>query len=60
MHSFFLYIDPGSSSYFVQAVIAALVGGLFYFKQAWTKIKMFFGGKKAEPEPDNAEKHDGQ
>jgi hypothetical protein len=60
MEHFFLYIDPGSSSYFVQAIIAAVVGGLFYFKQAWVKIKLFFGGKKAVQDTNNAEKHDGQ
>jgi hypothetical protein len=51
-HALFFFIyRSGSSSYFVQAVIAAVVGGLFYFKQAWAKIKMFFGGKKANPNP---------
>ena len=56
MNHFFLYIDPGSSSYFVQAIIAAVVGGLFYFKQIWLKIKSFFGGKKEIRETDNVEK----
>ena len=56
MNYFFLYIDPGSSSYFVQAIIAAVVGGLFYFKQIWIKIKSFFGGKKEIQETDNVEK----
>ena len=56
MQQFFLYIDPGSSSYFVQAVIAAVLGGAFYFKQSWLKIKMFFGGRKKEP--DNTDEHD--
>jgi hypothetical protein len=56
MDHFFLYIDPGSSSYFVQAIIAAVVGGLFYFKQIWIKIKSFFGGKKDIQETDNVER----
>jgi len=56
MNHFFLYIDPGSSSYFVQAIIAAVVGVLFYFKQIWLKIKSFFGGKKEIQETDNVEK----
>lgn len=60
MKPFFLYIDPGSGSYLVQAIIAAVLGGLFYFKQKWLKIKYFLGGKKKEQEPDNTEKHDGQ
>jgi len=57
---FFLYIDPGSGSYLVQAIIAAVLGGLFYFKQKWLKIKLFFGSKKKEQKPDNTEQHDGQ
>jgi hypothetical protein len=56
MDHFFLYIDPGSSSYFVQAIIAAVVGGLFYFKQIWIEIKSFFGGKKDIQETDNVER----
>ncbi len=58
MYFFFLYIDPGSSSYFIQAIIAAVLGGLFYFKQGWLKIKTFFGGRKKLPEPDNKEEQD--
>jgi len=32
MKSILLYLDPGSGSYLVQAIIAAVLGGLFYFK----------------------------
>ena len=55
MSHFFLYIDPGSGSYIVQLIIAGILGSLFFFKNAWNKIKQFFGGKKQEPEqtPDN-------
>jgi len=60
MKSYILYIDPGSGSYLIQAIIAAILGGVFYFKQFWWKIKSFFGGKKKEQETDNAEPHDGQ
>ena len=38
----FLYIDPGSGSYLLQAIIAAVLGALFYFKNIWFKIKSFF------------------
>ena len=55
-----LYIDPGSGSYLVQAIIAAVLGGLFYFKQMWHRIKLFFRSKKKEEGPDNAEQHEGQ
>jgi hypothetical protein len=60
MKQIFLYIDPGSGSYLVQAIIAAVLGGLFYFKRIWLKIKLFFRSKKKDQEPDNAEQHDGQ
>ena len=60
MKLIYLYIDPGSGSYLVQAIIAAVLGGLFYIKRFWLKIKLFFGGKKKETEPDNAEQQDGQ
>ena len=37
MKSFLLYIDPGSGSYLVQVIIAAVLGGLFYFKNFWRR-----------------------
>lgn len=42
-----LYIDPGSGSYLVQMIIAAVLGALFYIKHIWWRIKAFFtrGGK---------------
>jgi hypothetical protein len=59
MRHFLLYIDPGSGSYLVQAIIAAVLGGLFYFKQKWLRIKSWFGRKREEPKTDNPEQHDG-
>jgi len=51
LNSFFLYIDPGSGSYLVQVIIAAVLGFLFYFKNIWFRIKAFFKkDKPAEPE----------
>jgi len=43
-----LYIDPGSGSYLIQAIIAGILGALFYFKNIWFRIRSFFGkgGKK--------------
>ena len=37
-----LYINPGSGSYLVQVIIAAVLGVLFYFKNTWLWIKSFF------------------
>ncbi|MFT3935551.1 MAG: hypothetical protein QM726_18130 [Chitinophagaceae bacterium] len=48
-----LYIDPGSGSYLVQVIIAAILGVAFYFKTIWLRIKMFFGGKKKHEQSDN-------
>ncbi|HWK06150.1 MAG TPA: hypothetical protein VNS58_21060 [Puia sp.] len=50
MKVIFLYIDPGSGSYLIQAIIAAVVGGLFYIKSGWLRIKSFFiKNKKEDP-----------
>lgn len=59
MKYFFLYVDPGSGSYLVQVIIAAILGGVFYIKGIWIKIKLLFGRKKQEPQPDNPDEHDG-
>jgi hypothetical protein len=48
-----LYVDPGSGSYLVQVIIAAVLGALFYFKAAWWKIKSFFTRKKKDEHPKN-------
>jgi hypothetical protein len=52
--SILLYVDPGSGSYLVQAIIAAILGALFYFKTIWWKIKSFFH----RPKKENGPKHD--
>jgi hypothetical protein len=58
MRHFFMYIDPGSGSYLVQAIIAAVLGGMFYVKQKWISIKSYFGRKRKEEQIDNGEQHD--
>jgi len=40
------YIDPGAGSMFLQMLIAAVVFGGVMIKMWWTRIKMFFTGKK--------------
>jgi hypothetical protein len=32
MMHYLIYIDPGSGSYVIQALVAAVTGGLFFFK----------------------------
>jgi len=53
-----LYIDPGSGSYLVQAIIAAVLGVAFYFKTIWLRIRLFFGSRKKSDRPDNDNKHE--
>lgn len=50
MHYFFLYLDPGSGSYLLQVIIAAVLGGLMFFKNFWIKVKAFFFKPKARDE----------
>jgi hypothetical protein len=58
MATILLYVDPGSGSYLVQVIIAAILGVVFYFKAIWFRVKVFFGGKRKEPPPVNPEEHD--
>ncbi len=41
-----LYLDPGSSSYLIQAIAAGALGAFFFVKNFWFSIKAFFTGKK--------------
>ncbi len=52
MHFFFIYIDPGSGSYLVQMIIAAVLGLGFFFKNFWYKIKSFFIKPEMEKEKE--------
>ncbi len=45
-----LYIDPGSGSYFIQVIVAALLGAAFWIKMSWQRIRAFFSGNKLKPE----------
>ena len=38
----YAYLDPGTTSFILQLVIAALVGVSFAVKLFWGKIKLFF------------------
>jgi len=58
MHFFFLYIDPGSGSYILQMIIAAVLGVSFFFKNFWLSVKAFFTGKKKAKQEDKEEEKD--
>jgi hypothetical protein len=36
------YLDPGSGSFLIQLLVAALLGGLFLLKTYWRKVTGFF------------------
>ena len=58
MKTLLLYIDPGSGNYLVQAIIAGVLGALFYFKSIWFRIKSFFQRTpKKEPRPTEEDKN---
>lgn len=42
MQHFLLYIDPGSGSYLIQAIIAGALGVAFFFKNIVTYVKHLF------------------
>ena len=46
MINYLLYIDPGSGGYFLQVIIAAVLGAAFWIKMSWHRIKSFFSGNK--------------
>jgi hypothetical protein len=55
------YIDPGSGSFFVQMLLAGILGAGMAIKAYWHRIKAFFGGGPAsspEAEPPEDEPHE--
>ena len=52
------YLDAGSASMVLQALIASVLGGLVVGKAYWRRIKSFFGGTQEQsedaPERDDA------
>lgn len=52
MNEFLLYIEPGSSGYLLQAIIAAVLGAAFWIKMSWMRIKSFFKGNKEKTEKE--------
>jgi hypothetical protein len=48
------YLDPGSGSYLLQILLAALLGSMFFFRSFWAKILKFFrkGSKDTQETPE--------
>ena len=53
INSILIYVDPGSGSYLIQVIIAAVLGALFYVKNLWWQIKSFFTRSTKEEPPKN-------
>jgi hypothetical protein len=52
MYNILLYLDPGSGSYLVQVIVAAVLGVAMFFKNIKLYIKSFFTRSKKK---DNQE-----
>jgi hypothetical protein len=48
-----VYLDPGSGSFLIQLLIAALAGAGIAIGANWAKLKRFLGRKKKKPETDD-------
>ena len=51
------YLDAGTGSMLIQALIAGVAAGLIVIKVYWAKIRSLFGNRSLEPSAD-AEGHD--
>jgi hypothetical protein len=47
------YLDPGSGSFLIQLLIAALLGLAVAVRASWSKIKGWFGIKPKTDEDDD-------
>ena len=50
------YLDPGTGSILLQAILGAIGAGYLFFKTSWYRVKAFFG--TATPEEEAALKVD--
>lgn len=53
----YAYIDPSTTSYFLQWLLAALIGAAFALRIFWRNLKSYFtrlfsDGRKSEPDRD--------
>ena len=49
----FAYIDPGTGSFVIQGIIAAVVGAGVVVKMFWHRIKAALGGKSSLEDDDH-------
>ncbi|MEE3329312.1 MAG: hypothetical protein VX246_00465 [Myxococcota bacterium] len=48
----YAYIDPGTGSYVVQAIVAAVAGGAMAMRMYWDRVKAFLRGEASEDDVD--------
>jgi hypothetical protein len=48
----FAYLDPGSGTMILQAIVGALAGGYLIIKKYWYQIKNFFSDTDQTPKKD--------
>ncbi len=48
------YLDPGSGSFILQALVAMLAGAIVAINAYWTKIKSLLGFSKADEDDQDA------
>ena len=53
-----LYLDPGSGSFLIQLLIAAIAGASIAIGANWSKIKRLLGKKKSKVETNEEEDDD--
>ncbi len=49
------YVDPGSGSFILQALVATLAGAVVVANSYWGRIKRFLGFSSAEPSDEEDE-----
>ena len=49
----FAYLDPGTGSIILQALVGAIAAGATYCSMYWQKIKNFFNKKNNKKNKDN-------
>ena len=52
------YLDPGTGSLIIQAVVAVLAGAVVAITSYWQKIKTFFGRNSRNSEPSDTASSD--
>jgi hypothetical protein len=52
------YLDPGTGSLIIQAVVAVLAGAAVVITSYWQKIKKFFGRNSRNSEPSDTASSD--